>query len=81
MGEKETPPAPDDPRYRRTCTRCGAVRNWRSPCIVVTVIAADGSKERRGLPPDSGAKGKPGWTDFGCPRCGCPEFAIPAPEA
>jgi hypothetical protein len=28
MGRKESPPpAPDDPRYRRTCTRCGPKPN------------------------------------------------------
>jgi hypothetical protein len=25
---KEPPPAPDDPRFRRTCNRCDEVRDW-----------------------------------------------------
>jgi hypothetical protein len=31
---KSPPPAGDDPRYRRTCTRCGHVRNWTDPFCV-----------------------------------------------
>jgi lipopolysaccharide biosynthesis regulator YciM len=29
---KQPPPAKDDPRYERTCTRCGVKRQW-SVCI------------------------------------------------
>ena len=29
--ESDPPPAPDDPRYRRTCTRCGKSRDWTVP--------------------------------------------------
>ena len=25
---KQPPPPPDDPRFERTCTRCGAKRQW-----------------------------------------------------
>lgn len=28
---RKPPPAPDDPRYKRTCTRCYHVRNWTVP--------------------------------------------------
>ena len=27
-GARSKPPAADDPRYLRTCTRCGRVRQW-----------------------------------------------------
>jgi hypothetical protein len=75
---KKEPPAPDDPRYLRTCTRCGHVRHWRHPCIVVSDPETG---ERRGVPPGSGLKGEPGWTDFGCPQCGNPEFSLPGGDA
>ena len=28
---RSKPPAADDPRYLRTCTRCGRVRQWTEP--------------------------------------------------
>jgi hypothetical protein len=31
---KKPPPARDDPAYRRTCTRCGEVRDWVEPVCV-----------------------------------------------
>jgi hypothetical protein len=65
---------PDDPRYRRTCTRCGEVRNWRQPCVV---FMDPSTGEERVMPPESGLVGRLEWTDFGCPKCGNPEFSLP----
>jgi hypothetical protein len=42
------------------------------------VITDPETDERYGVPVDSKAKGVPGWTDFGCPRCGNPEFSLAA---
>jgi hypothetical protein len=75
--------APDDPRYLRTCTRCGHVRHWRQPCLVKTVATERDPevKERRGFPLPPGIVAGDDWkhwTDFGCPQCGNLEFLIPA---
>jgi hypothetical protein len=76
------PPAPDDPRYLRTCTRCGHVRHWRQPCVVKLVPTAmdPDIRERRGCPLPAGmvaGEDWKHWTDFGCPRCGNLEFSLP----
>jgi hypothetical protein len=68
-------PDPDDPRYLRTCTRCGTVRPWCQPCIVIKDPATG---EKRVVPPTVGLEGTAGWTDFGCPRCGNFEFSLPS---
>ena len=36
---KRVPPEPDDPRYRRTCTRCYTVRNWRPTVDIKNVMS------------------------------------------
>jgi len=79
---KKPSPARDDPRYRRTCTRCGHVRNWRQPCVVKIVRSetAPAIEEPRGSPLPAGivvGEDWEHWTDFGCPRCGNPEFSVP----